>query len=133
MTITMYPTLQAFYEENREGRLHSPEAGYGTNWRLDGYHHPWKVSYVEHTGEIYAVQKCLTSHEEAPHATSYGPLFVLGTVPPDPVPDIRSVYYATLDRILDGWTDHCGPKNGLTWIRDCIEADTAARLRETSP
>ena len=29
MTITMYPTLQAFYEENREGRLHSPEAGYG--------------------------------------------------------------------------------------------------------
>ena len=68
------------------------------------------MSYVEHTGEIYAVQKCLTSHEEAPHATSYGPLFVLGTVPPDPVPDIRSVYYATLDRILDGWTDHCGPK-----------------------
>ena len=108
MPITMYPTLQAFYEENHEGRLHSPEAG-------------------------YAVHQSLTSHAEAQLAMSYGPLFVLGTVPPDPVPDIRSVYYATLDRILDGWTDHCGPKNGLTWIRDCIEADTAARLRETSP
>ena len=91
------------------------------------------MSYVEHTGETYAVHQCLKYHDESQRATPYGPLFVLGTVPPDHVPDVRSVYYATLDWILDGWTGHCGPKNGLTWIRNHIEADAAARLRETSP
>lgn len=134
MPIKMYPTLQAYYEEDQQGRLRSPEADYGVHWRLDGYQHPWRVSYVKNTGEIYAVQQCMVSHDIPQRATSYGPLFVLGIVPIDQLPenDHHSVYYKGLEAILEGWTDHCGPSNGLTWIRDRIEANTAARLSETS-
>ena len=126
MPITMYPTLQAYYEEN-QGRLRSPEADYGVHWRLDGYEHPWRVSYVKNTGEIYAVHQCMTFHDEAKRTMSYGPLFILGIVPIDPVPenDHFSVYYKNLEAILQGWTDRCGPKNGLAWIRDQLaEAGT---------
>ncbi len=71
MSITMYPTLRAFYEDN-EQRLRSPEADYGVQWRLDGYDQQWRVSYVKNTGEIYAVHQSLTFHDEAQRTLAYG-------------------------------------------------------------
>ena len=131
MPITMYPTLQAYYDADRPGRMHSPEADYGVHWRLDGYDHTWSVSYVKNTGEIYAVHQCMAFNSPTSRAMSYGPLFVLGTVPVDPLPqtDHHSAYYNTLEAILDGWTEHCGPSNGLTWVRDRI-ANAEADLQQ---
>ena len=65
----------------------------------------------------------MTFHDAAQRNISYGPLFVLGIMPIDELPknDHHSVYYKNLEAILQGWTDHCGPKNGLTWIRDRLE------------
>ena len=122
MRIAIYPSLQAFYEEDPDGRMRSPEADYGVHWRLEGYPQSWRVSYVQNTGEIYAVHQGMTIHDPRRRTLSYGPLFLLGVVPPDPVPanDYRSAYYRTLDVILEGWPQHCGPYDGLTWLRDRI-------------
>ena len=49
-----------------------------------------------------------------------GPVFILANIPPDPVPDSdrRSLFYATLETILDGWPQQCGRPDSLRWVRD---------------
>ena len=116
MSGSIYPTLQAFYAAD-ETRRRSPEAGYGVQWRLNGYQHPWRVAYVQLTGEIYAVHQDRANIEGA--ANSHGPVIVIARVPPDhqDVDVRRDPYYATLDRILSGWAERCGLPNSLVWIR----------------
>ena len=49
---------------------------------------------------------------------------LLGTVPTDPQPNGpagRETYYHTLDRILQGYPDHCGPPNGLAWVQQKLQ------------
>ena len=118
-----YPTLAAFYDDEPT-RWRSEEADYGVHWRLPGWEHKWRVSYVRDTGEIYAVYQCLTVHDEAQRALSYGPVFVLGHVEPDPVPegDRRSLFHRTLEDILDGWAQRCGTPDGMFWVRDRLDA-----------
>ena len=109
----LVPTLSGFYgidfeREANAGRFLSGEADYGVHWRLKGWPGRWRVSYIQSTGEVYAVhdRQCV---------------LVLGIVPADtPVPG--EIYYHTLDRVLDGWAEHCGRPNGLSWA--------IARLRE---
>ena len=117
----IYPTLAAYYADDRR-RVRSGEADYGCHWRLHGWGHKWRVSYVHLTAEIYAVcQGVRHDLRGSPH--NYGPLFVLGVIPPDHYdesPYRRDVYYATLDRYLDGWAFWCGAPNGLLWLRDRI-------------
>ena len=95
----MYATLEADYAAD-ERRLCSEEADYGVHWRLQGWEYRWRVSYVRNTGEIYAVHQ----------GSTIEPVFVLAVVPPDPVADgdRRSLFYATLEAILDGWPEQCG-------------------------
>ena len=108
-TRMMFRTVDDFYNAD-VNRKYSGEADYGGYWRLDPWHERWRVSYIEKTGEIYAV--C-----SARRGT--GPVFVLGYVPPDTVTDERKeIYYRTLDRILEGWPEHCGKPNSLQWLRD---------------
>ena len=120
-TATVFPTLEAFYAEMPERRI-SAEADYGVHWKLNGWPHPWRVSHVQNTGEIYAVHQCLEMHDVDKRIMSYGPLFVLGKVAPDPVPDgdCRALFYATLEQILDGWAERCWTSNGLARVRDRI-------------
>ena len=68
------------------------------------------MSYVRNTGEIYAVHQGRT----------IGPVFVLEHVPSDPVAngDRGSLFYATLEGILDGWSQECGRPDSLRWVRD---------------
>ena len=98
----------------------SEEASYGVHRRLQGWPHKWRVSYVRATGEIYAVDQGLRLHNAVDRTLAYGPLYVIGHVEPDPVPegDRKSLYYATLEQIRDGWAERCWTPDGLIWLRD---------------
>ena len=123
MTTTEFPSLEAFYNDRPERRT-SGEADYGVHWRIHRCHWPlWRVSYIQATGEIYAVQQ----HDACP-------VRVLGVIPPDPdertngaervrgTPwayenDLgRGTYYRTLDGILEGWSDPDVSGHDLAWI-----------------
>lgn len=96
-----YPNIEAFYAEN-DARRRSGEADYGVYWTEPGQNWPrWRVSYIQKTGEIYAVQ--LTG----------GQVKLLGVVPPDD----DGIYYQTLDRILEGWTDAIHQPGSLDWLQ----------------
>ena len=119
----MYPTLQAFYDADREGRLRSEEADYGVMWRLDGWEGQWRVAYVRNTGEIYATQDRV--------ASGAGPVFVLGRIPADDVAEgVRGVFYSSLDALLEGWPKLCGQPDGLRWLHDRIRAAVTLQLQE---
>ena len=79
------------------------------NWRGDlGWFMPrWRVSYVQATGEVYALE--LGGRHR---------LEVLGVVAPDPVEDPaegNKRYYRTLDQLLEGWADEA---RGIAWVRE---------------
>lgn len=108
----VYPTIEAFYSEN-EARRRSPEADFGCWWLDDRQPGCCQISYVKATGEVYAV-----------HIRGRAAVEVLGVVPPDPEEYTpggnrisRLTYYRTLDRILKGWSEHCGTRGGLVWVR----------------
>ena len=111
MKIT-FDTLEHFYEDAPQRRT-SGEADFGVHWKLDGWAHSWRVSYVRATGEVYAVNLNRTD----------GPLFILAAVSPDDTQDTRrGRYYDTLEDILEGWAERCGPPDSLRWVME--------RLRE---
>lgn len=98
-----YADIEAFYAENEE-RRRSGEADYGVWWTEPGRNWPrWRVSYIQKTGEIYAVQ-----------LTDVGEVRLLGVVPPDD----GNIYYQTLDLILEGWVDAINEPGSLNWIRE---------------
>ena len=68
------------------------------------------MSYVCNTGEIYAVHQ----------GSTIRPVFVLAIVEPDPVADgdRRSLFYTTLEAILEDWPEQCGRPDSLRWVRD---------------
>ena len=115
----LYPNIEAFYSEN-EARRRSPEADYGVWWHDGVGTEFWRVSYVQATGEVYAVNPW------------NGQVEVLGVVPPDLEEftpggnrTSRLTYYRTLDRILDGWAEHCGKRNSLAWVREKLAQEGA--------
>lgn len=118
--LPVFASIEDYYATD-DRRRRSGEADYGSHWLLDGWSGKWRVSYAQATGEVYAV------YLGAPPAggrAGDGPVFVLGIIPPDPVPegDRRSLYYATLERVLDGWPERCGARDGLRWVKDTLAA-----------
>jgi len=102
-----FSSIEEFYADN-EVRRNSPEADYGVWWtspRDPGY---WRVSYIQATGEVYAV------------LVRGGTVEILGTVSPD-TDAVGEVYYRYLNRILKGWADVCGTATSLEWVRRKIE------------
>lgn len=96
-----YLNIEAFYAQNEE-RRRSGEADYGVWWTEPGRDWPrWRVSYIQKTGEVYAVQ--LTG----------GRVELLGVVSPDD----DHIYYHTLDHILEGWADVIHAPGSLDWVR----------------
>ena len=97
-----YANIEDFYAENEE-RRRSGEADYGVWWTELNHNWPkWRVSYIQKTGEVYAVQLSAGSQVK-----------LLGVLPPDDA----SIYYQTLDRILEGWADVIQKPGSLDWIR----------------
>ena len=112
-----YPNLEAFYAADWRRRT-SGEADYGV-WWLDKTTSPhWRVRYVHATGEVYAAQ--LGDH--GAFGARVEGVEVLGVVPPyeeqvGPHHRPWQRYYRTLDKVLEGWADHCGQLGGLDWVR----------------
>ena len=106
----IYPNIEAFYSED-ERRRRSGECDYGVWWRGDVSIPTYRISYVQATGEVYAIQ--LTSGYDAAE--------VLAVI----APDEGDIYYRTLDRILEGWPDQCGEIGSLSWVRERLEAAIA--------
>ena len=97
--------MEIFYREDAR-RLKSGEADYGVHWR-DGSTQRYRVSYIQDTGEVYAVG-------EYPPVE---PVRVLGIVPPDDDDGRALTYYRTLDAMLEGWPEQCGVNpDGLGWV-----------------
>lgn len=99
-----FPSIEAFYAAD-ERRRRSGEADYGVWWQDEDPLFRYRISYVQATGEVYRVA-CLPNTEE-------WPVEVLAIVPPDE----GGFFYKTLEGILEGWADHCGPPDGIAWVR----------------
>ena len=110
MSVRMFQSLDEFYNADPR-RLRSGEADYGVHWKMRDWPGAWRVSYVQLTGEVYAV------HGDGGNR----PLFLLGTVKPDQPSSPQNTYYETLDRILEGWADQCASPGGLEWLRDRLK------------
>lgn len=108
---TFFKTLEEFYDDNTE-RRRSPEADYGVMWKISASHHPFRVSYIRDTGEIYAVQQ----------GPEIGPVHLLGQVPADQVVNERTdLYYQTLEDTLAGWPEQSMQKDNLVWITNRLQ------------
>ena len=106
----IYPSLDAFYADNPDRQM-SGESDYGTHWTNPGQSYPlWRVSYIQKTGEVYAVQ-----------LGGAGVVQVLGTL----APDQDDIYYRTLNHVLDGWAEVCGQPGSLDWVRRRLPLEVA--------
>ncbi len=87
----------------RTDRERSPERDFGVWWKDEGRDYPrWRVSWVELTGEVYAV-------EATAAPASRRRVRILGATEPG---DRDAV-----ERALDGWERLGEPEMELDWIR----------------
>lgn len=129
MPLAIYQTLGEYLAES-DDRLRSPELDFGVHWR-DARDGQWRVSWVERTGEVYAVRlgpsrigepsrlTGLTPEQERiilQHGgTASGPVLVLGIVPGR----------EAIEAVLEGWADACG-RESVRWIVDRLSAGAVA-------
>lgn len=101
---SVFSSLAVFYAADpRRGR--SPEVDFGCWWRAVGRDPtPWRLSWIEATGEIYAVRL-------QPLHGDIGPVIVFGVLGSRQLVDER----------LAGWTDHCGDPGSLSWVRAAVQ------------
>lgn len=98
----------------RPVREFSAEADYAVHWRDGGRSWPtYCVSYIQDTGEVYAVMQSGARTVE-----------LLGVVPADLTAqevierEDGGLWYATLDAILEGYTDPGVHGWDLNWVRE---------------
>lgn len=121
MTRVYDDTATFFADDPRRER--SGEADFGVWWREQAAFPVWRVSWVEETGEVYAI--CLHGGgiDAGRNAVAVaageptGRVEVLGVIPADLD---ASVPYAHVEAALDGWADQCGKRDSLTWVRQRI-------------
>lgn len=89
-------TKEDFYKD--EARKRSRELDFGVWWR-DGRNYPvYRVTWVEATGEVYAIDQ----HEDR--------IEILGKVQTE----------AAIEKVMDGWSGVCGLMNSLQWVRNRV-------------
>jgi len=98
--LARYPSLAAFYAADPR-RLDSREKDVGLWWR-DGAEDPLhRAAWVSDTGELYLVRL-------GPGSAGGGAVEVLAVV----------AHHERLERVLEGWRDHCGEPRSLPWLRE---------------
>lgn len=118
----IYPSLEEFYNAN-EARLRSPEIDFGVMWRDSHFFPTWRVSYVDLTGEIYAVKM---------GGATNGSVEIIGRLPLRPCeacngtggettscPKCSGTSFSRqpVEAALASWADVCGDERSLEWAR----------------
>lgn len=142
LELDSFPTVEAFYLEHPAAHR-SPESDYGVWWRDDDGG-VWRVTYVHHTGHVYAVrsagvrsgvaniggQRCVLVSA----GPGDGPVIILGQLPTfsdEREAEVRaaSPYRVAappeMERAMEGWPDQCGPQGGLAWVLERVTAEAA--------
>ena len=105
----MTPSLDHFYSEDPR-RQRSRESDFGVQWREEAAGPRFRVSWIEATGELYALR------QEPSHMVE-----LLGRVPQSGHPD-PSRSDLIVEAVLAGWEHRCGPPGSLGWARERIRA-----------
>lgn len=105
---TMYPSRAVFFADERRER--SPEVDFGVMWTQEGQWPNWRVSWLERTGELYAL--CLGG-EDRDHVE------VFGTI------ERR----ANVEEVMRGYADSPAPHE-LDWVRRRVAGMTTLLDRE---
>jgi hypothetical protein len=112
--------IEQFYSAD-ERRRQSSEVELGTNW-FDARGHRYELSWVEDTGELYAMLEVLAGAESL---TPFGDMEVeglpvgavvvqvLGTIPT----------LAEVETILAGWPDQMTRPDSIAWAVDRLRAN----------
>jgi hypothetical protein len=110
-------TERDFYGSSTSDRSRSGEADYGVWWWEGHRGGPWRVSYVDATRELYAVE--LGGDWPRPGEKR---LRILGT--------FRDRDH--VEAALEGWAEACGGPGSLGWIEDRCRIARAGSGKETS-
>jgi hypothetical protein len=103
------PSLDHFYSEDPR-RQRSRESDFGVQWREEAAGPRFRVSWIEATGELYALR------QDPSHMVE-----LLGRVPRSGHPDpLRSDLI--VEAVLAGWEHRCGQPGSLRWARDSVRA-----------
>ena len=123
-----FSNIEDFYNDDPSRRT-SPEADYGVHWKLDGWEGSFRVSYVQKTGEVYAIHLGPYRQGTLPTGEAFistgrqdGPVLLLGHFPVDEETRREDVFYRGLEAHLDGWVRRCPQPNGLAWVVERLEA-----------
>jgi len=112
---TIFKDIEEYYAEN-PNRRYSGEIDYGCDWK-DSYstdpNQFYRVSYVENTGEIYAIELAYGGEVGYRDNQSNGFVAILGVIPADERKCGK--YSQTLDEILDGWADS---DQKISWVKE---------------
>ena len=94
-----FSNIEDFYNDDPSRRT-SPEADYGVHWKLDGWEGSFRVSYVQNTGEVYAVHLGPYRQGALPTGEVFistgrqdGPVLLLGHFPVDEETRREDVFY----------------------------------------
>jgi len=89
-----------FYKD--EKRQHSRELDFGAQWR-DGVIWPtYRVTWIENTGEVYAIPLTNDNQKEK--------VEILAVVESE----------EKIEEYLKGWADKCTGMNSLDWVRNVL-------------
>jgi hypothetical protein len=140
-----FASIEEFYRDN-ETRRHVMEHDLGVWWKDDGGSN-WRVTWVDGTGEVYALRLGPTRVQRTPlfiggetimiqgsgDPSLEGPLVVLGVIPPSEGECIRAFCSGNfhgmdcpadpafkVEQVLDGWAEICGEPGSLNWVREKV-------------
>ena len=116
--------IEQFYSAD-ERRRQSVEVEFGNNW-FDAKGHRYELSWVEDTGEFYAM---LELTPEADSWTPFGDVKVEdSTVDSLVVTPLGTIATrGEVEQLLEGWADHMSEPDGIHWVADRLQAAGIAR------
>ena len=108
--------IEEFYDEDPRRRT-SNEVEYGQDW-LDANGLRYEVSWVEDTGEVYAMREPDAAIEVDPVGDEWVDKLSSDAVTVEILGAVTE--RAELDRRLDGWQDAISKPDSLSWVRTRI-------------
>jgi hypothetical protein len=116
--------IEQFYSAD-ERRRQSVEVEFGNNW-FDAKGSRWELSWVEDTGELYAM---LELTPEADTWTPFGDIEVEDAKVDTLVVTVLGTIASRdeVEQLLEGWADHMAEPDGVAWVADRLRSAGIAR------